>query len=54
MARQKAMGEALFEMVLAELVAQSGIPKGPLIGSLIFLECSFSSDPRFVLILVSF
>jgi len=31
----KAMGEALFDIVLAEL-RKSGIPKGPLVGSLIF------------------
>jgi hypothetical protein len=30
------MGEALFDIVLAEL-RKSGIPKGPLVGSLIFL-----------------
>jgi hypothetical protein len=34
-ARQKAMGEALFGIVLAEL-AQSWDPGGPLIGSLDF------------------
>ena len=32
---QKAMGEALFDTVLAKL-RKSGIPKGPLVGSLIF------------------
>ena len=39
---QKAMGEALFDTVLAKL-RKSGIPKGPLVGSLtFFVSCSWT------------